>query len=186
MIKVDFEKDDFDGLYDRLKIVRQSLTERGVQKWFDLLLGDGSISIETTLKDNIMDLVYMKPTEMIVNDEYRSVDKPNFYERTERLHNATKVIIRGNEIHLFMDDEALGDRGSLTDMSKGTATNLSETPYSLRVENDFIYENNYGVDVLRKGDKYMEKTYQEIKGKILAGELNPKRILTPVLGVWKG
>jgi len=186
MIKLRVDTSDFEELDTKLKMTREYLTESGVQKWLGMLLGDGRISIESNLKNNIMDLVYMQPTEMIVGDEYRIEDEPNFYERTERLYRATKVTISGNQINLYMDDETLGTRGNLKDLSKGTATNLGEKPYSLRVENDFVYENNYGVDVLRKGDSYMEKTFIMIRHRVLNGDLDPKQILTPILGVWKG
>lgn len=186
MFKVEVNMEGFDGLYDRIDILRDSLTERGIQEWFNLLLGDGEISIQSTLKNNIKDLVYNSPIEMIVGDQHRVQSSPNFYERTGRLAQATKAIRRGNKIHLFIDDNALGNRGNLYSMEEGTAKNLADTPYSLRVENDFIYENNYGLDVLRKGSKYMEKTYNDIKEDIFAGKMSPRNIMTPVLGVWKG
>jgi len=186
MMKLEVNTKGFDEVRERLKLLKFALSEKGVQNWFNELLGDGDISIQTTLRDNIMDLVYMQPVEMIVGGNYRVVNEPNFYERTERLYQATKVVQRGNKIHLFMDDGALRTRGSVLDVSKGTATNLDTKPYSLRVENDFIYENRIGQDVLRKGSKYMEKTYNEIKEDILNGRRSPKSIITPILGVWRG
>lgn len=186
MINVNIDLEGFEGLIGRIELTREYLTEKGVQQYFRLLLGDGDISIESTLKNNIRDLVYNSPIEMIVGDEYREQDKPNFYERTERLINSTKTRIEGNRILLFMDDNQLGTRGNLHDLSQGTATNLSDAPYSLRVENDFLYENNFGVDVLRKGSKYMEKTYMEIKHDIFNGRKHPRAIFTPIRGMWSG
>lgn len=184
MIKFDVDIPDLDNLKIKLQLLREQLDEDGLKDYLRLLMGDGEVSIQAMLERNIFDLVYNSPVEMIVGDEYQVKDEPDFYERTESLFDAVKSEVRGNEILLYIDDTQLSDRGTQS-METGTATNMNEKPYSRRVEEDFVYKNKYGRDVLRKGSKYMEKTYQELKLQIFQGTKSPKRILMPLVGMWE-
>lgn len=185
MIKIDMDIPKLDDLIVRLHLLREQLDEDGLQEYLNMLASDGEVSIQPILERNIYDLVYSSPVEMIVGDEYQVKSEPEYYERTEALFNAVRSRVEGNQIHLYIDDDYLKGRENTGSMETGTATNLDETPYSLRVENDFVYENEKGKDVLRKGSKYMQKTYEELKLQVLQGSRSPRILLMPLLGMWE-
>jgi|GEM_PF-6206756 hypothetical protein len=185
MIKIDIDIPDLDELMIRLQLLREQLDEDGLKQYLDLLMGDGDVSVSATLQANIYDMVYNSPVEMIAGNNYKVNTEPTHYQRTGALLDAVRAEVKGNNLHLYIDDNYLAGQESPGTLETGTATNMNETPYSLRVENDFVYENAQGVDVLRKGSKYMQKTYEELKLQIMQGRKNPKTILMPLLGMWK-
>jgi len=185
MIKIDIDMPNLDDLFIRLQLLREQLDEDGLKEYLYMLASDGEVSIQPILERNIYDLVYNSPIEMIVGDSYQVKNSPEYYRRTEALFNAVRTKVEGNSVHLYIDDKFLAGKEETGTLETGTANNLNEQPYSLRVENDFVYENEKGKDVLRKGSKYMEKTYEELKLQVLQGNRSPRILLRPLLGMWE-
>lgn len=184
MINIDIDIPKLDDLKIRLQLLKEQLDEDGLQDYLEMLASDGQVSIQPVLERNIYDLVYNSPIEMYVGDTYQVKNSPKYYQRTEALFDAVRTRVEGNEIHLYIDDNFLASKEATGTLETGTATNLEEQPYSLRVENEFLYENEKGKDVLRKGSKYMKKTYEELKLQVLQGNRSPRILLMPLLGMW--
>ena len=147
-----------------------------IENYLQLLLGHGGVSVKGKLKKNINILVYEQSEE------------PDFYERTYSLFNAVRVEKIGNEIHLYIDDEWLSNRPHVRENSMRTGNALNagsnaQTPYSIRVEEDFIYHNPY-FDTERTGSGYMRATFNELFEDIMAGDKRADQILEPILGSW--
>ena len=147
-----------------------------VKNYLELLMGRGRVSVQGELKRKINKLVYEES------------ETPEFYERTYSLFNSVRVVKKDNEIHLYIDDEWLNKRPHVSEssMSTGNALNArpnANTPYSLRVEEDFIY-NNLTINQLREGSHYMKKTFDKLFEDIMSGEKRASQILEPILGSW--
>lgn len=175
MFNVNIDTSEINKLVSKIEGIDSRL-EQSIKRYLKLLMGSGAISVEGTLKHKINELVY-------------STNDPKFYERTYSLFNATRVQLKGETVHLYIDDKWLGERPHVQESSleTGSASNArpgSPTPYSQRVEEDFEYKNMIGNDYNRRGSHYMRETFKQLVRDIQSGDKDASKIIQPILRSW--
>ena len=172
MINIQFDTSGIDKFVKSLDRKIKDL-RRGQREYLDYLLN--SCNVQADLEHQIIKEVYSKP-----------LDDNSWYKRTENLLKSAKVEIRGEEIHIFIDNQWLGQQhnANYTSIETGTATEAHRGSYELQVEKGWYYNNRIGNPYKKEARPFMQKTFEELERKIMGGEYSADKILEPLIKGW--
>lgn len=170
MIDIQFDTSGINKLVKGLER-KVKLLERGRREYLSYLLIN--CNVQNDLEHQILKEVY-------------NSSEPDWYERTHNLLKSARAEVRGNEIHIFIDSQWLGQQHNAnhTSIETGTSEEAHRGSYELQVEKGYFYDNKIG-HAYKTGERpFMKKTFEDLQRKIIGGEYRANKILEPLLKGW--